>query len=98
VTLPPPPPRGLSELEAADPATLQRRIDSARRMLADPTLHPAVREQLRRDYIDRPPGYTGRWPTPPFERAGEIVRRTMPPEPAGGEGKADPPADESETR
>ncbi len=93
VTLPPPPPRGLSDAELTDPATLAGRIDSARRLLDDPSLHPAVREQLRRDYTDRPPGYTGRWPTPVFDRAGELLRRArLGPEPVDAEARVDPDA------
>lgn len=72
VELAPPLPRGLSAGELADPALLAARIDSARRLAAG-ELHPAVRERLRRDYLERPPGYVGRWPGPLIERAGDVA-------------------------
>lgn len=90
VELAPPVPRGLSAAELADPALLAARIDSARRELARVALHPAVREQLRRDYVDRPAGYTGRWPTPLVQRAAEVASRIVSRQPDGARGEGAP--------
>lgn len=55
LAMPPEPGRGPSPAELADPGLVATRSGSAAELLAAPGLHPALAEQLRRDYIERDP-------------------------------------------
>lgn len=77
--LPPPPPRGPSPAELADPAVLERRRRLAAELLADPSTSVALRERIRRDYLEPPGPDSDRYrPPASVERAGDVVERLAP--------------------
>lgn len=71
LVLPPPAGRGSSPAELADGGLVDRRIALASTFV-DQRLHPAVGEQLRRDYLERDPAAPP-WRPPTVSRVGSLL-------------------------